>query len=180
VLLEAGGRPVLVRGPGTPAPVLLLAMSLAPSSSAWALRPTFLAWIHGLVPSLARGGAERPSMVVGEPGAPRPVLRAGVHDLDRPDAPSVAFTANADLREADPARLAPEAAALRLGPDATAVAASDLETTLARAAPRDLTGVLLVLAALALLAETVFANLPRRRLGAAAKASLASPGANAA
>ncbi len=180
VLLEASGRPVLVRGPGTPAPSLLLAMSLAPASSAWALRPTFLAWIHGLVPSLARGGVERPSVVVGEAGAPRPVLRAGVYDLDRPDASSVAFTANADLREAEPARLVPDAAALRLGGDARAVAASDLDATLAHAAPRDLTGTFLVLAALALLAETVFANLPRRRLGAAAKASLASSGATAA
>lgn len=180
VLLEAGGRPVLVRGPGTPAPSFLLAMSLAPTVSPWALRPTFLAWVHGLVPSLARGGVVRPSVTVGEAGAPRPVLRAGVFDLDRPDAASVAFAANADLREADAARLDPEAAAARLGDGATAVRAADLEATLARDAPHDLTGTFLVLAALALLAETVFANLPRRRLGAAAKASLATPGATAA
>ncbi len=180
VLLEAAGRPVLVRGPGTPAPSFLLAMSLAPTSSPWALRPTFLAWIHGLVPSLARGGVERPSVIAGDAGAPRPVFRAGVFDLDRPDAATASFAANADLREADSARLAPEAAATRLGPQAAAVAAAELEATLTRGAPRDLTGTFLVLAALALLAETVFANLPRRRLGAAAKAALASQGATAA
>jgi len=180
VLLEAGGRPVLVRGPGTPAPALLLAMSLAPSASPWALRPTFLAWLHGLVPALARGGVERPSVVVGEGGAPRPVLRAGVYDVDRPDAASASFAANADLREAEASRLDPDAAAARLGGDAVAVAASALASTLARGGQHDLTGVFLVLAALALLAETVFANLPRRRLGVAAKASLASREATAA
>ena len=180
VLLEAGGRPVLVRGPGTPAPALLLAMSLAPTSTAWGLRPTFLAWLHGLVPSLARGGVERPSVTVGEAGAPRPVERAGLYDLELPTAATVAFAANADLREAEPARLAPDAGAARLGGDALAIAPAELEAALSRGAPHDLTGIFLVLAALALLAETVFANLPRRRLGAAAKASLASQGATAA
>ena len=77
-------------------------------------------------------------------------------------------------------RLAPDAAAARLGGDALAIAPAELEAALSRGAPHDLTGIFLVLAALALLAETVFANLPRRRLGAAAKASLASQGATAA
>ena len=180
VLLEAGGRPVLVRGPGTPAPAFLLAMSLAPGASPWALRPTFLAFLHGLVPSLARGGVARPHFVVGEAGAPRPVLRAGAYDLDRTDAAAASFAADADLREAEAGRLDPGAAAARLGDGTVAVAASALATTLDRGTQRDLTGVFLVLAALALFAETVFANLPRRRLGVAAKASLAAREATAA
>ena len=176
VLMEAGGRPVLLRGSGRPAHALLLATPLEPTSTAFALRPTFLAWLHGTLPLLARGGVERPACVAGDGTAPRPVVRAGLYDLERADA---AFSVDADLAEATGRRATPAAWEARL-PGATVVAPQEVEATLSRGAPRDLTGWLLVLACVALLSETALGNLARRRLSTATQAELSGRGAHAA
>lgn len=179
VLLDVAGKPVLVRGPGVPAPAMLFAASLAPAVSPWTLRPTFLAFLHGLFPTLARGGVERPSVVAGAAGAPRTVLRAGVYDASGKDAATASFVAQPDLREAEGARLGVDAALARLGGDAIAVEADELEAASSRGAPRDRTGVLLALGAAALLAETVLAHRARRRLAGSVRATLLESGAAA-
>ncbi len=168
-LLAARGRPVCLKTSGGPAPCVLLAMPLDPDETNFALRPTFLAFLHGLVPRLSRGGASRASFVAGEMGGPRVVAKAGFFDVDRGDA---AFAVNADGREANASRLDAEGASLRFGGSALVVAARDVTTAVDRGSVTDLTGIFLALAAAALLAETLLANAGRRRLDASVKALL--------
>jgi hypothetical protein len=184
-IATAGGAPWIVAG----ARYVLVASPLSPPATTFPLHASFVPWLDDMLSQRLSGEGGIPREVAPGERVPRPVgadalelpeggvtrlsgdsltapARAGVYFYQRATARVGALVVNAEPSESELARLTPQALAVKLGTpsanvftDSTALTASVLTS----APQRPLVAPLLLIAAIALLVETLITSPARRK-----------------